>query len=231
MLTVSAPPSFNMRLLMPRTQLFLALHPDVDLNITTRMRDPVLAGRSPGRNRRSCASGWNRPTSWWSMAAYSAGCRGAGDRAADAHTSVQPALRAGDGPLHRPAGCAGLSLAARRPWPDLWRHPVLDDVAAGAGVPVPPTAIASPMPPWPSRRRCEARAFWLARRSCAARSWTAACWWRLSTCRCGWMPRISCSRGVRGAARRRLRAMAGEDAVGRSAWGIIFHLDVHELLF
>lgn len=43
-LTVSAPPSFTMRLLMPRTHRFLALHPEVDLNITTRMRDP--AGRS-----------------------------------------------------------------------------------------------------------------------------------------------------------------------------------------
>ncbi len=45
-LTVSAPPSFTMRLLMPRTHLFLARHPEVDLNITTRMRDPVLARRS-----------------------------------------------------------------------------------------------------------------------------------------------------------------------------------------
>ncbi|MDO9435514.1 LysR substrate-binding domain-containing protein [Hydrogenophaga sp.] len=46
-LTVSAPPSFTMRLLMPRTHQFLALHPEVDLNITTRMRDPALAGRTP----------------------------------------------------------------------------------------------------------------------------------------------------------------------------------------
>lgn len=40
-LTVSAPPSFTMRLLMPRTHRFLALHPEVDLHITTRMRDPA----------------------------------------------------------------------------------------------------------------------------------------------------------------------------------------------
>lgn len=40
-LTVSAPPSFTLRLLMPRTHHFLALHPEVDLNITTRMRDPA----------------------------------------------------------------------------------------------------------------------------------------------------------------------------------------------
>ncbi len=39
-LTVSAPPSFTMRLLMPVMQEFLALHPEIDLNITTRMREP-----------------------------------------------------------------------------------------------------------------------------------------------------------------------------------------------
>ncbi len=38
---ISAPPSFTTRLLMPMTHEYLALHPDVDLNITTRMRTPV----------------------------------------------------------------------------------------------------------------------------------------------------------------------------------------------
>lgn len=38
---VSAPPSFTTRLLMPTTHQYLALHPDVDLNITTRMRAPM----------------------------------------------------------------------------------------------------------------------------------------------------------------------------------------------
>lgn len=45
-LSVSAPPSFTLRLLMPITHQFLALHPEVDLNVTTRMREPWLASRS-----------------------------------------------------------------------------------------------------------------------------------------------------------------------------------------
>ena len=45
-LSVSAPPSFTLRLLMPITHQFLALHPEVDLNVTTRMREPGLSARA-----------------------------------------------------------------------------------------------------------------------------------------------------------------------------------------
>ncbi|OZI49425.1 LysR substrate-binding domain-containing protein [Bordetella genomosp. 4] len=45
-LSLSAPPSFTLRLLMPITHQFLALHPEVDLNVTTRMREPGLSLRS-----------------------------------------------------------------------------------------------------------------------------------------------------------------------------------------
>jgi len=41
LLSVSAPPSFATRLLMPLTLEFLAAHPDIDLRITTRMREPA----------------------------------------------------------------------------------------------------------------------------------------------------------------------------------------------
>lgn len=47
LLSVSAPPSFAMSLLMPLTHDFLASHPDIDLRITTRMRDPVLDPARP----------------------------------------------------------------------------------------------------------------------------------------------------------------------------------------
>lgn len=42
LLSVSAPPSFAMRLLMPLTHDFLSAHPEIDLRITTRMREPVI---------------------------------------------------------------------------------------------------------------------------------------------------------------------------------------------
>jgi len=46
-LSVSAPPSFTMRLLMPITHQFLSQYPDVDLNITTRLREPGDIQRDP----------------------------------------------------------------------------------------------------------------------------------------------------------------------------------------
>lgn len=45
-LSLSTPPSFMLRLLMPITHQFLARHPEIDLNVTTRMREPGLAQRS-----------------------------------------------------------------------------------------------------------------------------------------------------------------------------------------
>lgn len=47
LLSVSTPPSFAMRLLMPLTHDFRAAHPEIDLQITTRMRDPVLDAAKP----------------------------------------------------------------------------------------------------------------------------------------------------------------------------------------
>lgn len=44
LLSVSAPPSFAMSLLMPLTHDFLASYPDIDLRVTTRLREPVLDG-------------------------------------------------------------------------------------------------------------------------------------------------------------------------------------------
>lgn len=47
-LSVSAPPSFAARLLMPLVHDFQAAYPDIELQITSRMRDPVLrADKSP----------------------------------------------------------------------------------------------------------------------------------------------------------------------------------------
>jgi len=46
-LSVSAPPSFAMRILMPLSQEFLAQYPDIDLRITTRMRVPVQEAARP----------------------------------------------------------------------------------------------------------------------------------------------------------------------------------------
>ncbi|WP_397473611.1 LysR substrate-binding domain-containing protein [Pusillimonas sp.] len=47
LLSVSAPPSFAMSLLMPLTHDFLASHPDIDLRVTTRMREPAPDGANP----------------------------------------------------------------------------------------------------------------------------------------------------------------------------------------
>jgi LysR family glycine cleavage system transcriptional activator len=56
-LSLSAPPSFTLRLLMPIIHQFLALHPEVDLNLTTRMREPGLATRS-AREEASTLHDW-----------------------------------------------------------------------------------------------------------------------------------------------------------------------------
>ena len=56
-LSLSAPPSFTLRLLMPSTHEFLASHPEVDLNVTTRMREPGLALRSV-REEALTLQGW-----------------------------------------------------------------------------------------------------------------------------------------------------------------------------
>ncbi|WP_159591582.1 LysR family transcriptional regulator [Hydrogenophaga sp. BPS33] len=56
-LSVSAPPSFTMRLLMPVTHRFLALHPTVDLNVTTRMRDPDPASGA-GQDEAATLRAW-----------------------------------------------------------------------------------------------------------------------------------------------------------------------------
>src|SRR5690606_21107219 len=60
LLSVSAPPSFVMRLLMPLTHDFLAAHPKIDLRITTRMRDPLLVAAKRQQNETDTFRQWTQ---------------------------------------------------------------------------------------------------------------------------------------------------------------------------
>ena len=51
MLTVSAPPSFAARWLMPRLHRFIEAHPEIDVRISARVRQPAVHGRGTAAER------------------------------------------------------------------------------------------------------------------------------------------------------------------------------------
>ncbi|WP_459615176.1 LysR substrate-binding domain-containing protein [Bordetella sp. 2513F-2] len=110
-LSVSAPPSFTMRLLMPVTHQFLALHPEIDLHIATRMREPGHIGRRPAEEAETLRA-WAESSDV--VIVYGGGvCPGLeGEELLRLSITLlcSPALLRGPAPLREPAD------VARFPW-------------------------------------------------------------------------------------------------------------------
>ncbi|MBI2313673.1 MAG: transcriptional regulator GcvA [Betaproteobacteria bacterium] len=135
-LTVSTPPSFATRWLVPRLQLFAARYPDVDLRISTTMntiddrRDDAPAGIGLAGVRDGDAD----VTIRFGSGRYP-GCRVDKVFAVSYIPVCSPRLSAGEPPLRQPEDLRNHTLLHDDTLPDLAERPSWDQWLKAAGVP------------------------------------------------------------------------------------------------